>query len=323
MTSPIQSAIAQIGVAKQSGKGSIAASPTYAQGLTGGAVITVEVAQELEERTSGVRMSNAVNRTGVMPGVDMTGRAHPRGIGLWLFGALGSVSTTGAGPYTHVFTTGSDLPYLSAFGKLGSNIYSVRDVKVDELGFSFEAANPVEMTATGMGTVVGYPGAFSPVTDDTAATYFTAASGTFKLDVDSASPVTASITSGEVNITNALETIMLSGSISPDDVFPGRQEAEVSFDIVVGNLNDWRTILTGTSSGSTAEDEPVYGSFEVTFTNGSNSLKLEAAKCAFTTEFPEANPSGGPVTLTLAGLVVQAANGVGLKATLVNTVATY
>lgn len=320
---PIQSAIAQIGIAKQSGKGSVAASPTYAQGLTGGAVITVEVAQELEERTSGVRMSSAVNRTGVMPGVDMTGRAHPRGVGLWLYGALGSVSTTGSGTYTHVFTTGDDLPYLSAFGKLGSNIYSVRDVKVDELGFSFEAANPVEMTATGMGTVVGYPGAFSPVTDDTKATYFTAASGTFKLDVDSSTPVTASITSGEITLTNAVETIMLSGSISPDDVFPGRQEAEVTFEVVVANLDDWRTILTGTSSGSSAEDEPVYGSFEVVFSNGTDSLKLEAAKCAFTTEFPEANPSGGPVTLSLAGLVVQDSNSIGLKATLINAVSSY
>jgi hypothetical protein len=320
---PIQSAIAQIGVAKQSGKGSVAASPTYAQGVTGGAVMTVEVAQELEEHTSGVRMAPGVNRTGVMPGIDMTGRAHPKSIGLWLYGALGSVSTSGSSTYTHVFTTGDDLPYLSAFGKLGSNVYSVRDVKVDSLGFSFEAANPVEISAAGMGTVVGYPGAFSPVTDDTKATYFTAASGTFKLDVDSATPVTASITSGEITVSNAVETIMLSGSISPDDVFPGRQEAEATFEIVVANLDDWRTILTGTSNGTTTEDEPVYGSFEIVFTNGTDSLKLEAGKCAFTTEFPEANPSGGPVTLSLAGLVVQDANSVGLKATLINDVASY
>ncbi len=320
---PIQSAIAQIGAAKQSAKGSVAASPTYAQGLTGGAVITVEVAQELEERTSGVRMSPAVNRTGVMPGVDMTARAHPKGVGLWLYGALGAVSTSGSGTYTHVFSIGDDLPYLTAFGKLGSNIYSVRDVKVDTLGLSFEAANPVELSVAGMGTVVGYPAAFSPVNDDTRAAYFTAATGTFKLDVDSATPLTASITAGEINIANNLETIMLSGSISPDDVFPGRHEVEVSFDIVVENLNDWRTILTGTSSGSSAEDDPVYGSFEVAFTSGTTSLTLASTKVAFTTEFPEANPSGGPVTLTLAGLVVQTAAGAGMTATLVNDVSSY
>ena len=318
---PIQSAIAQVGVAKQSGKGSVAASPTYAHGVTGGSVMTVEIAQELEERTSGVRLSPAVNRTGVMPGIDFTGRAHPRSVGLWLYGALGSIST--AGSYTHTITVGDDLPYLTTFGKLGSNIYSVRDLKVDALGFSFENANPVEMSVSGMGTVVGYPGAFNVVTDDSLATYFTAASGTFKLDTDSSTPVTASITSGEINIANALETIMLSGSISPDDVFPGRHETEVSFDVVVANLDDWRILTTGTNSGSTASAAPIYGSFEVAFTSGTDILKLEAAKCAFTTEFPEANPGGGPVTLSLAGLVVQTAAGAGLTATVTNGVASY
>ena len=75
---PIQSAIAQIGAAKQSGKGSVAASPTYAQGVTGGAVMTVEVAQELEERTSGVRMAPAVNRTGADPASTCPSRRHDR-----------------------------------------------------------------------------------------------------------------------------------------------------------------------------------------------------------------------------------------------------
>jgi len=321
---PIQSAIAQIGAARQtSGKGSVAASPTFAQGLTGGSVITVEVAQELEERTSATRLSPAINRTGVMPGIDMTGRAHPKGVGLWLYGAMGAVSTTGSGTFTHVFSIADDLPYLTAFGKLGSNIYSVRDVKVDTFGLSFENANPVELSVAGMGTVVGYPGAFSPVNDDTRATYFTAATGTFKLDVNSATAVTASITAGEITISNNLETIMLSGSIAPDDVFPGRQEIEVSFDIVVENMNDWREILTGTSGGSTASTDPIYGSFEVAFTSGATSLTLAATRCAFTTDFPEANPGGGPVTLTLAGLVVQTAAGAGMTATLVNDVSSY
>jgi hypothetical protein len=320
---PIQSAIAQVGVSKQSGKGSATASATFAQGVTGGSVMTVEIAQELEERTSGVRMSPAVNRTGIMPGIDFTGRAHPKSVGMWLYGALGAVSTSGSASYTHVITVGDDLPYLTTFGKLGSNIYSVRDLKVDALGFSFENANPVEMSVSGMGTVVGYPASFNINNDDSLSPYFTAASGTFKLDVDSATPVTASITSGEINIANALETIMLSGAISPDDVFPGRHEAECSFDVVVANLDDWRTLVTGTSSGSSAQASPVYGSFEITFTSGTASLKLEAANVAFTTEFPEANPGGGPVSLSLAGLVVQTAAGAGLTATLINDHASY
>ena len=320
---PIQSAIAQVGVAKQSGKGAVAASPTYGHGITDGSVLTVEVAQELEERTSGVRISPAVNRTGVMPGMEFSGRAHPKSIGMWLYGALGGVSTTGSNPYTHVITTSDDLPYLTGFGKLGTNIYSVRDLKVDTFGVSFEAANPVEISVAGMGTVVGYPAGFNVVNNDDVANYFTSASGTFKLETDSDTPVTASITAGEINIANNLETIMLSGAITPDDVYPGRQDVDVSFDIVVDNLNDWRTILTGAAAGSNASALPIYGSFEITFINGADSLKLESTKCAFTADFPDANPGGGPVALSLAGLVVQNATNQGLKGTLINAQTSY
>lgn len=323
---PIQSALAQVGIAKQSGKGTAANNPAYAHGITDGAVLTVDVAQDVEERTSGARASTGVNRTGVMPGMDFTGRAHPKSVGLYAFGALGAVATTGAGPYVHAATLADGLPYLTAFGRLGSSIYKVQDFKVDQLGFSFNENEPVEMSVSGMGTVIDFAGTFTPTNDETIGTdsaYFYAASGTFKLDVDSATPVTAAIQSGEVTINNNLEAIMLSGSISPSDVFEGRQDIECSFDLVVENLNEWRTIVTGSAGGSTASAAPVYGSFEITFTNGASSLKLEATKVAFTTDFPDADPAGGPVTLSLAGIVVRPSSGSPLTVTTTNTVTSY
>lgn len=323
---PIQSALAQVGIAKQSGKGSAAANPAYAHGITDGAVLTVEVSQDAEERTSGARANVGVNRTGVMPGMDFTGRAHPKSVGLYAYGALGAISTTGAGPYAHAITLADALPYLTASGKLGSNIYKVQDFKVDSLGFSWNEAEPVEMTVSGMGTTLDLAGSFTPATDETIGTdsgYFYAASGTFKLDIDSSTPVTAAIQSGDVTIGNNLESVMLSGSISPSDVFEGRNDVECSFDIVVENLNDWRTIVTGASNGTTASAAPVYGSFEITFTNGTDILQLVATKVAFTCDFPDADPAGGTVVLSLAGIVVRPASGSPLTINLTNGVATY
>lgn len=319
----IQSALAQVGIAKQTDKGTAASNPTFAHGLTSGTILTVEVAQELEEHTSGNRIADRVNRTGVMPGIDFSCRAHSKTLGLYLYGALGAKSVTGAGPYTHVFTTADDLPYLTAFGKMGSNIYAVQDLKVDELTLSFEEAQPVEIAISGMGTVADYSATFVADTDDTAASYFYAASGTFKLDIDSATPVTAAIRSGEITIANALESIMLSGSISPSDIFPGRQEIECSFEIVPENLNDWRTIATGTSNGETASATPVYGSFEIAFTNGTDTLTLIATKVAFTCDFPDADPAGGAVSLSLEGLVVKPSATSALSVALVNGQASY
>jgi hypothetical protein len=323
---PIQSALAQVGVAKQTVKGTPISNPTYGHGVTNGTVLTIDVAQGLEDHTSGTRVSPAVNRTGVMPGMDFSCRAHSRTTGLYLFGALGSIATTGAGPYTHTITTGADLPYLTAFGRMGSNIYAVNDLKVDSLELNFNQTEPIEIAVSGMGTTANYAATFTATTDDTLATYFAAHTGTFSVDVDGASgtAATAKIQSGSIKINNNLESIMISGSIAPDDVFPGRQEIEVSFDIIPDDLNLWRTIITGTSSGTTAASAVTYGTFSVAFTNGADSLTIAATRVAFTADFPDADPAGGVVTLSLEGLAVQPlAGGTPITATLINTAVSY
>lgn len=323
---PIQSALAQVGVAKQTAKGTAATNPTFGHGVTDGVVLSLEIAQDAEEQTSAARASKAVNRTSVVPGMDFTGRAHPKSVGLYTFGALGAVATTGAGPYTHTITLADALPYLSGFGRLGSNIYRVQDLKVDSLGFSWNADEALSMAVKGMGTTVNYAATFTPTTDEsigTDAKYFRASSGTFKLDVKTATPATAPITAGEITISNNLSTIQASGSISPSDVFEGRTDIECSFDVVVEDLTDWRAIATGSTTGTTATDAPLYGSFEINFTNGTDALKFTATKVAFLCDFPSADPAGGPVTLTFAGIVVRPDSGSLLTVALTNSQASY
>lgn len=320
---PIQSALALVGAAKQTAKGSAASDPTYGHGITDGQVVTVEVSQELESRTSGTRFAPGVNRTAVMPGMDFTCRAHAASAGLWLFGALGAKSVTGAGPYTHVLSLGADLPYITAFGKLGSDIYAVEDFKVDSLEVSWSENEPVEMAVSGMGCAIDLGATFSATTDDSAATYMRPAGGTFQVDIDGTTLAAAKITGGSVSINNNLAPVMLSGSLTPGDVFPGQQAVEVSLDITPENLNDWRTVLTGASNGTTVSDTPIFGSFSCQFTDGTNTLTLAATKVAFTMDFPSADAAGGPVTLSLAGLVVIPASGSPFTATLVNTTASY
>ena len=67
----------------------------------------------------------------------------------------------------------------------------------------------------------------------------------------------------------------------------------------------------------------INGSFSIQFTDGTKTLTLAATRVAFTTEFPSADAGGGPVTLSLAGLVVLPASGAPLTATLTNGIASY
>lgn len=321
---PIQSALALVGVGKQASKGTPAATPAFGHGVSGGGVIKVDVSQDRAGVTSGKRAAAAVDRTAVVGGFDYTTRCFPKTLGMWLYAALGGKSVTGAGPYVHTLTPADVLPLLTVFGNLDGTLAAVQDAMVDELELSWDENNPPDLKVAGIGGAINFAPTFTLGTDETLGDYLLTAGGTFKLDVDSATPVTAPIKAGSIKIANGLTAVTLSGSLTPDQPFPGRQDYETSLTLVPANLNDWRTVVTGAANGTEPSDAPVYGSLEVTFTNGTDSLKLEASRVPFMIEFPEASPDGGPVEIEATGMpVLTAAGGAALTATLTNGQATY
>lgn len=315
---PLQAALAQVGVAKQTAKGTAIANPEYAFGITDGSILTVDVQQEREARTSAYLASTGVNRTGVVAGFDFSCRAHAGSIGLLSFLTLGTDTFATS---THTLTAGTSVNYATIFGKQGSTVYALQDAKVDSLEFSWDGNAPLGVKASGMGTTVNYSTAtFTPGTDDTYAVYMRPAGGTFSVDVDGASGTAAvsTITSGTVTLSRNLQEIMVSGTITPADVFEGALDVDVSFDVVIDDWNLWRTIVTGTSAGTTAAAAPTYGTFSCQFTDGTNTLTLAGSRVAFTADVPSADPAGGPLTLSLAGLsVMPLAGGTPFTATLV------
>lgn len=322
----LQSAIAKVGVAKQTAKGTAAAAPVYAHGVADGNVVSVNVDQALDDLTGGTRAGVNVTRTAVTAGAEFSSRVFAGSVGMWLYGALGTDVVTGTGPYTHTMTSGTgDLPYLTTFGLLDGTIHSVQDFKVDEVGISFDGSGPLSLSVSGMGTVLGFPASFTPTTDEGFSVPFRPVGGTFSIDVDGAggSAATARVMTGEVTITNNLDQIMLATSITPDDNFAGRLEVGCSFEVIPDDLALWRTMVTGTATGTTAAAAPVFGSFSLQFTDGTNTLTLAANKVAFMCDFPAADPAGGYVTLSLEGIAVQPQGGSIITATLVNSVASY
>jgi hypothetical protein len=319
----IQSAIALVGIAKQTAKGSAAAQPTYAHGITDGAVSKLDISQDREERTSGTRFAPAVNRTEAQPAADYTCRAHPRTLPLYLYAALGSIATTGAGPYTHVITTGADLPYLSLFGKIGAEILRVPDAKLDELKLSWSGNEPLEVAVTAIGCEVDPQATWTPTTDDSQAAYWTPVGGTFQLDIDGTTLAAAPVTGGDVTISNSAAPIFVSGVITPNDIAVGVQTVDVTLEMTPADLADWRTIVTGTPAGTNVQGVPVYGSFSIQFANGADTLTIACTRVAFLMDFPDADAGGGAVTVTASGQVVLPAAGSPLTATVVNTITSY
>jgi len=132
------------------------------------------------------------------------------------------------------------------------------------------------------------------------------------------------VTGGELSIANGASPIFLSGSITPDDIAVGAQEVEISLELTPANLNDWRTVATGSAAGSNIAGSPVYGSFSIAFANGADTLTIAATRVPFMIDFPDSDAGGGAVTITAVGMpVLPTGGGAPLTVTVVNTVASY
>jgi hypothetical protein len=324
---PLQTLTAQIGVAKQSARGTIAANPTYAHGLSSGAPVMSEATQNPLEVTTGKRAASTMIREIVKSGGGGTFPAYIRTLGLYLLGAIGTDTVTGAGPYLHTYTTG-DLPYLSVFAKgIGSEIAAVKDCKLDELSLKWEGAKPLELSISAMGTNFSYPSTFTVGTDDTGSDAFLVpVGGTFEVDVVGSTPATARVISGELTIKNNVSSVDASGSIEPVDQIEGLQEHEVKLTIVPDDMAAFREALTGASNGTAVASTVPYGAVNLVFkeNGGNGTLTVSGTKVAFSVAFPEASPSGETTKLELAGIAVLPAGGSSpLTYALSNGVATY
>jgi len=76
--------------------------------------------------------------------------------------------------------------------------------------------------------------------------------------------------------------------------------------------------------GTSVLTTPQYGSLEVTFVKGADSLKLAASNVGFLADLPGADAKGGPGQMSIAGgCYPAAAGGTPLTAVLINTVPSY
>lgn len=325
---PLQTLTAQIGVAKQGSRGTIASNPTYAHGLSSGAPITSEPTQNMLEVTTGKRAASTIIREIVKNGAGAVSPAYIKSLGLYLLGAMGTDTVTGASaPYSHAFTTG-DLPYLSFFAKgIGSDIEAVRDCKIDELTLKWDGAKPLELTVKAMGTVFSYPSTFTATTDDTGVdSFLVPVGGTFEVDVIGSSLASARVIGGELTIKNNVATVDGSAAIESVDAIEGLQEHTLKLTIVPDDLSSFRKTITGSASGTSVSGAVPVGSVNLVFkeNGGTGSLTVAGSKVAFLVGFPEASPKGETTKLELAGTAVLASGATSpLTYTLVNGVASY
>lgn len=323
----VQSRLAKVGLAAQTAKGSAAAAPEFVFGVTGGQVIKAELNEGDVNSTWSGRVQDGHDRTGVTPGAGFDLLVMPNSIGTLLFLLAGNTvnngySVSGTDPYTHEFKAGDALSYGTLWAQYGTDFYSLADAKLNELEFSWEGPGSLKARAAILGKTLTFGLAEIPSggTDERPASgLFRGHGGTFT--VDSAS---ALVKSGSIRFTNNVEALHGSDDVEPNDVFEGMVAAEASLTVVPENLNLWRKIVTGSTSGTTPAATPYFGNLSVKFVKDTDTdLTIAISNLKFACEVPEANPEGGPAELALEGMMSAPVSGDPWTITLKNAHADY
>lgn len=318
-------ALSAIGWAKQTAKDADVSEPAFYQGVTGGKMVEISVEQKEAEETSGLGAGTGEYRDSVGVGADYGVYMRPKAIGSLLHAILGTVQTTGTGPYTHAITRGDSIPYYKLFGKLDTELRTALNCKLSELSIAWDLNGPVEVNATWVGCIPGWRAtAFVPVNDERLAAMFLGVHGVYRYDIDGTTLATAKVKKGKITLKRNVNPDPVSGSLLADDVSESSLKADVELAMRAASFADKRTILTGSPTGETISPDPIYGSFDVAFTKGTDSVTLAGTRVPFNCDDPEADPKGGSPEFTLkGGLYVPEGGTTPITATVVNGLATY
>lgn len=328
----LQKRLAQIGLGKQSAKATPAAEAAYRIGLLGGRVAGVEISEDDLNPTSDQRISQYVERTGVVPVVAFDAVAMPRSIGALLLAVTGSVTTTlgvDPAPNEHLFTSADDIAYHTIFGRFAGEYLQTSDAKLDELEFTFDNSGAVKVKTKWLGLDLAFLGA-TPFTVAADAderpqeANLISAGGLFAID-----GVPARVKKGSIKISNKIEAVKIVTQILPYEVFPGLVTVEANLTVVPEDLSAYRERVTGSPTGTTVSPAPVQGAVSARFETvgpsaaADHDLTFEASKAVIQTEFPEADPQGGPAEVEVMFRVLQPATGPAYEFLLRNDVAAY
>jgi hypothetical protein len=288
---------AALAYSKQAAKGTAAASVQWVSKFTGGDIDFDRQLARFEE-TAGTRDVGA----SYVQQVNVKGQpsvyARPSDIVTLLEAALGSRSTSGAGPFTHTITpSDTQLPYLTFWEVLGGATAApilankFQDCVVDSLKLTGGVGMPLEvamgiMGLTGQRITAAYPG--SPTTE----TPFLYP----QVTVSKGGSAVTSMNSFELNIDNGSGLQQGNGSLAAYDIAPGERKVAGSMAILWETVADYAKYHTGTGAGTTVSATPFTEALTITVTIDANTnLVITLPSVVYTSYKVLPDKGGGPI----------------------------
>lgn len=245
-----------------------------------------------------------------------------REIGWWLYFLFGAPTTTGAGPYTHVFNSAGELPSFSlqtGWSNLTTNAVYFLNTGCKLGGFSIDLARSgvakmsMPMMAQSVSRSTSSSGG-TPVTAYAEGKYFNKA-----LLINKDGGALAQLTGGNINFSNGLEAVETIGR--GDGLVEGIDETERTGNGSINlRLTADSTLYDAAMTNESAMDllfrwtTPISGSYK---------LDLDFGRCFVDWTQPEVSGAGG-VSVGLNWRSAKTSSSVAmLKATLINDISSY
>lgn len=237
----IQSRITQLGIAKQTAKGTPATTPEATIGLTGGQAFDFTYDQKELDTTWSTRGVEAYDRISMVGAVKADAVAMPSSIALLLLLACGTDVVTGSGPYTHTITPANSLPWATFFTLFGTEKQVISDGKVDDLELAFTSTGALSVKITAMGQTWNPYSTWAVAAPERAqGNLLKGVGGVFTVN-----GVTARVESGSIKISNKLVPVIAAYSTTPDDIFESQFTVATSLVVVPDDLSLFRAAVSG------------------------------------------------------------------------------
>lgn len=303
------------GAAVQAARGTAVATPLmsfYASGDSEGISATQNTdALSLTKGGRSTEVSRSITSVDSKAAVTTVGFADS--LGLFLFGAMGADTVTGAAaPYTHDIKAGSALPYLTFLQQVGATdaaVQQLRDAKVDEIKMSCEGTKPLSYDLSLIGTEASWLDAVAwagPACDIDAG-YFTVADATVLFSLASASP--AAVPAGvvlskcEIDVSNSSEAVSAMGTVEAADVREKSAKVTVSIEGTSDSTSLYREAITGSASGHSVASSVVRGSLQITLKHTVNAdwtFVIKVPAIPWTCDVMSVSTDGGDFDLKLS-----------------------
>lgn len=331
----INPSIGLAAIAVQKNRDTPATQPTYMHGLTGGSPFGASRSIANTAVACGNRAPSDARVDSIEITPSIQSLCYPDTIGAYLYAALGSVKTTevteSAGYYKHVFTMGSDLPYLTIWSQIGTNNFTRSDgCRCGTLELSATGNEHLAMQADfqGIDAQVGIASIPGSVNASCFGGKYTTTDCTFKLDAAGSTPAEALVSEASFTIENNLSALTSIGRVTPREIAVGNLSAGCSVTTIPDDISEYKKLMTGDAKKTALTGSVVTGSVYAKFFHTEDpkmTLEIEVNHCPFTADFPEVDPEGNEATIQFStdAAIIAAADESPITITLVNQTAKY